>query len=96
MELINEAAINSIEMLEKKVNECIENKTLIHIHMHTEHVEMNGLVTPDLFEVYPDSICLTYGRNELSINDVLDNIEYDSEENTIILHDGNMEIDIEL
>jgi len=96
MELVNRTENNSLEILENKVNECRQNKTLISIHIYTNNMEIHNIVSPDIFEVFEDSICIMGGWFELRINKEFQNVIYDEEENVIILQDEDKEINIEL
>lgn len=95
MELFSKSTRNSLQILEQKINENIVNENLIGINIHTKHMNIHDLVTPDIVEVFDDSVVILSDWFTFQIKNILCNVEYDEEENSIRIYDEDLEINID-
>jgi hypothetical protein len=95
MRLVNETELNAIKILEKKVNEYIDCHKSITISIHTELADIYQIIVPEYFKVYEDSVCIEAGLFKLKIEYITNSITYDEYEDSIILQNGYVEIDID-
>lgn len=95
MGLVNEAVINEIQILERKLDECIEKQKTISVHMHTKFGDMHNIVIPEYLKVYDNAVVVEVGSFVLTVNIDSDNITYYEDEDSIVLQDDDTEIDID-
>ena len=95
MGLVNETVVDVFRILRKKVIECIDNQKVITVGIHTDLGDMRNIIIPESCKVYDDSVSIQAGRFVLNIPNTLNNITYDEYSDSIVLQDGNTEIDID-
>lgn len=92
MQFVNKASVNEIEILENKVNECIENEQTIGIHVHSNSVDIHNLVTPENISISEEIMSIEAGWLTLNLKDVNESLRYLEEENSFHIQDGQVEV----